>query len=84
MKFSRIFSFILVFPFSLIIFAQETIMLNWSEHKYDKPISFENAVYLPRYEGLPAFEKVIKIDNNTFHNLLFESSFILLLKPYFL
>ena len=71
MNFKIIFILFSVFLVPILVFSQTSVDLNWENLNYDnfEVESFDNAIYLSEYSGLPSFQKMLKITNNYYYEI---------------
>ena len=73
MNFKLTFTFFSIFFVQIIVFSQTSVVLNWKNLNYDnfEVTSFDSAIYLSEYSGLPSFQKMLKLTNNYYFDIEF-------------
>ena len=72
MNFKLTFTFIFIFFVPILVFSQISVVLNWKNLNYENfevENSFDSAIYLSEYNGLPSFQKMLKLTNNYYYEI---------------
>ena len=71
MNFKLTFTFFSIFFVPILVFSQTSVVLNWKNLNYDnyEVTSFDSAIYLSEYSGLPSFQKMLKLTNNYYYEI---------------
>ena len=71
MNFKLKFTFFSIFFVPILVFSQTSVVLNWKNLNYDnfEVTSFDSAIYLSEYSGLPSYQKMLKLKNNYYFDI---------------
>ena len=71
MNLKKLFSFLFIFFISVTISAQSSFILDWKTKNYlDSEISsFNESVFLSKYNGLPCYQKINRINQNYYYDI---------------
>lgn len=71
MNFKLTLTFFSIFFVPILVFSQTSVVLNWKNLNYDnfEVASFDSAIYLTEYSGLPSFQKMIKLTDNYYYEI---------------
>ena len=71
MIFKKIISLLLIISCTYNLHAQTHIVLDWnSVNRYgEEIISFDKAIYLQKFEGLPSYQELNKLKDNYFFDI---------------
>ena len=79
MNLKKLFSFLFIFFTSILISAQSSVSLDWKTINYleTELTSFNESVYLSKYNGLPSYQKIKRLNQNYYYEIeIYDTHFI--------